>query len=1219
MPELGITINTSGVAKGVADLDTIPPAAARAEAAVTKLAQATNTQLQQSGNVASEYGRKMQEAMQRQSGSGVLGPSFDFDKMRAAIPAIEKLGRELDQLRMKYVPLAAAEAQHAQALAEIQRANALGALSAVEMAAAIDKQTAAYTRLRAQAQAASGGKGAANDPMARMNQTNMMYQFQDIAVTAAMGMSPAMIALQQGSQMAMNFQGAGGIGAGLKGMASGLLAMVQPATLLPMLIVGVGAAMYQWLTSSEKGTKTLDEAMKQHTESVKLLGEAYGSAGEKAKVLFSSGGQEFAKAMISMDIKGIKQQIDELTKTTIGGMRSETGWATSLMGAGPNVATLKEMSNGFAIFKPAIDELIEGVRAGRTELDQFGEDVERIFQRELPKAADPAALANLRDAILMLGSEALTVSGKFAPFQESINKLNLAFAEGNLTPDLLRQINDEIRLVGELNGFQEQANEAIALEKELVNLLNLLEQIRIAQFRATEAVRDHLASERMSNSEVEGFNERRERDWKREDDRIAAERQRQRARTNDERMAAARAEAEANNLVKGPDRNRAIDQAVQRERDKINQEEADALRKRTEGLDDLLSKQQLELELLGKTAGEQAALREEYQRTEEYRKFAQERGIEMDQQELDLIREKTKAYGEQVDQLNAVKLMQDLLFEQSLITMDATEASIARRLRGTGLGMDSPQAGVMRDTAAQTELRDFARGTAKDFLGSFADVLTSGGDDMGERLVEAMVGAAQRTLDKILDRLLDDIINTILFGQGGQGGGGGGLIGTFTDALLGGGGGAANSNFPSGQGVFAQMLGVGVDALTTGGTGGGGGGGGGTIAGGSVPQQVWNYFKGQGLPDFQVAAIMGHVQAESGFDPGIKGDNQQAFGLFQWNDRKNAMVGDVGPDWRTDVKGQLDFAMKELRTSESGAWNALRGSTNLREATGAFGGFERARGFSWDNPEGIHNWSGRYANARAAFGKYGGSGDRTIDDSAASVEKFDSSVKKAVESVDKVPASSAKIIESFTDLNGISGATAKSLGSLAGGMSELGKTLTSFMSSAQGGGSGWFGGLMNMFGGAGGALDFMTGISPGATMSILGAGGAFTGLYHSGNVGVSSRTSRHFASMAPWMNAPRLHNGNMFAADEYPAVLRQGEPVFPSMAAARDTMGGKTQINIHNYVGADVKTEEKKDKGHLTLEVVIDRMQASNMDQRGTATNNAMRNKFGLQERMKMR
>jgi hypothetical protein len=93
----------------------------------------------------------------------------------------------------------------------------------------------------------------------------------------------------------------------------------------------------------------------------------------------------------------------------------------------------------------------------------------------------------------------------------------------------------------------------------------------------------------------------------------------------------------------------------------------------------------------------------------------------------------------------------------------------------------------------------------------------------------------------------------------------------------------------------------------------------------------------------------------------------------------------------------------------------------------------------------------------------------------------------------------------------------------------------------------------------------------------------------------------------------------MFAADEYPAVLRQGEPVFPSMAAAQATLGGKTTVNVHNYVGAQVKTEEKRDKSGMTLEVIIDRMQANNMDQRGTATNNAMRSKFGLQERMKMR
>jgi hypothetical protein len=58
---------------------------------------------------------------------------------------------------------------------------------------------------------------------------------------------------------------------------------------------------------------------------------------------------------------------------------------------------------------------------------------------------------------------------------------------------------------------------------------------------------------------------------------------------------------------------------------------------------------------------------------------------------------------------------------------------------------------------------------------------------------------------------------------------------------------------------------------------------------------------------------------------------------------------------------------------------------------------------------------------------------------------------------------------------------------------------------------------------------------------------------------------------------------------------------------------------VHNYAGANVKTKQKEHSDGVTMDLIIDRMQASNIDQRGSATNNAMRGKFGLQERMKMR
>ena len=381
MAELGVTINTSTIPASLDNLKAVIPVAAQVETAVTKMTETTTRQLQQQATAASEYGQKMHDAMQRQSMGG--GGGFDFSKMQAAMPGIEKLGRELDSLRMKYVPLAQAEAQHAAALDEINRAHMLGALSAAEMTQAIDKQTAALARQRAAAGGAGGGAGGAANQNQRMMQTNMMYQFQDIAVTAAVGMSPAMIALQQGSQMAMNFAGAGGIGAGLKGMASGLMGMLSPMTLLPMLIVGVGAAMYQWLSGSGEKVKTLDESIKDHTKSVDAMAKMYGVATASAADFGKVAAITAAEARKNKEDMGLKSRN---AGYELFGVPTDKNaffkWDQFQEGpfgsGGGGTKPTFEVDKQFKDFEAQIKALQQGVKMGRPDWDTFVNQVDAI-------------------------------------------------------------------------------------------------------------------------------------------------------------------------------------------------------------------------------------------------------------------------------------------------------------------------------------------------------------------------------------------------------------------------------------------------------------------------------------------------------------------------------------------------------------------------------------------------------------------------------------------------------------------------------------------------------------------------------------------------------------------------------------------------------------------------------------------------------------------------
>ncbi len=127
-----------------------------------------------------------------------------------------------------------------------------------------------------------------------------------------------------------------------------------------------------------------------------------------------------------------------------------------------------------------------------------------------------------------------------------------------------------------------------------------------------------------------------------------------------------------------------------------------------------------------------------------------------------------------------------------------------------------------------------------------------------------------------------------------------------------------------------------------------------------TPQQVYNYLMTKpGMTDVKARGIIANIQAESGFDPAIRGDymianptgelkNKErlvykkidgkyyymnthptkagqevdenlvsgieatAGGLFQHqSSRYNAMVAEVGDDWETNWKGQVDFALSE--------------------------------------------------------------------------------------------------------------------------------------------------------------------------------------------------------------------------------------------------------------------------------------------------------------------
>lgn len=97
---------------------------------------------------------------------------------------------------------------------------------------------------------------------------------------------------------------------------------------------------------------------------------------------------------------------------------------------------------------------------------------------------------------------------------------------------------------------------------------------------------------------------------------------------------------------------------------------------------------------------------------------------------------------------------------------------------------------------------------------------------------------------------------------------------------------------------------------------------GGPLVGGSAEEQIWNALRAHGLSPNAVAGIMGNIQAESGFNPGIeeKGTTRKdkGYGLCQWTfGRRTALEAyavSVGKP-SNDLGMQIDYLWKELTES----------------------------------------------------------------------------------------------------------------------------------------------------------------------------------------------------------------------------------------------------------------------------------------------------------------
>ncbi|OJH53464.1 phage tail protein [Agrobacterium pusense] len=186
--------------------------------------------------------------------------------------------KELDRLRAKYSPLFATISNYKNAVAEIRQAHAAGAISANEMASAIQRERQAA--LASTAAIKGRNSALASQPKtSSFNTANIAAQFQDIGVTAAMGMSPIQIALQQGTQLSAVLQEIKNSGQGVgKGLAAAFASVISPISLVTIGIIAAGTAAFQYFsTVMNEGDKSA-EVLKEQAALISAVAERWGDA-----------------------------------------------------------------------------------------------------------------------------------------------------------------------------------------------------------------------------------------------------------------------------------------------------------------------------------------------------------------------------------------------------------------------------------------------------------------------------------------------------------------------------------------------------------------------------------------------------------------------------------------------------------------------------------------------------------------------------------------------------------------------------------------------------------------------------------------------------------------------------------------------------------------------------------------------------------------------------
>lgn len=692
---VGAEVDAGKYTTGMAEKVAADKAGAASSVAVGDALSTTNTKITQSGDLLSRLRRQYVDgaanAQRFENAITTLGRGIE----RGAIP-LSQVNSILDGIYKKYQLTADA--------AGLMERGQVDLAKAVETANAKLKQQSSI--VPANQNTRSG--------VQTFQTANIAAQFQDVAVTAAMGMSPLQIALQQGTQLSSVLATMGTGREIVGGLASAFMSLVSPVSLITIGLTAAGAAAIQYFTSTADQSKKVEDVLKRHAENIRSIKDAYGDAAEGLKEYVS----ESNSVIAANSAETLKVTRDIVASAAQSKVREALNLPISSFAGNINVLDR---------FRAAIHNLQNSAAAGKPDLLSYRDALSKIAisdeasesQKKLAnelRGLDEAALKAvtslpmMEQAMSTIGGTAAAQIDRVSQLAQELRSLaGIAVSPAAPTEQISAAINSGL---GRLNEYR---NGGVINEEARRRLL----------------IAGSLADQRIDAGFVNIGDGRR----------VAAP------------TPGARPNIELEGLP-GADK---LAKSAQTARN--------AYRDVIKNANDRIEQMKLETQTAGQTGIAAETLSFKLKLLQD----ATDKGRKVTKDQRDEIDKLTQAYKAAATAASVAKLQQDIAFQQRQLGRSSLDQTVASTLQQYGLPED------LNSTYAQLIRSNEQLKTARDLAGDFASTMANGLRN-GEGLWKSFGDAATSVLTKISDMLLNDVLNALFKVNTAGASSGGGLL-----------------------------------------------------------------------------------------------------------------------------------------------------------------------------------------------------------------------------------------------------------------------------------------------------------------------------------------------------------------------------------------------------------------------------------------------------------